>query len=99
MKENKVEWVVILIVVVLIAVVADIAVHLSGPEKSKQPSRCLEVPIKFAMEYPDCTNKLLKAANLTNIRIVLSGTLEEQRYNQSKFYKISHQRLLTNQTE
>ena len=99
MKDKKVEWVAILIVVVLIAVVADIAVHLSGQAKSKQPLQYLEIPIKFAMEYPDCTNKLLKAANLTNIRIVLSGTLEEQRYNQSKFYKISHQRLLTNQTE
>ena len=83
MKEKKVEWVVILIVVVLIAVVADIAVHLSGPEKSKQPSRCLEVPIKFAMEYPDCTNKLIQAANLTNIRIVPSGTLEARRNNLS----------------
>ena len=83
MKDKKVEWVVILIVVVLIVVVADIAVHLSVPEKSKQPSQCLEIPIKFVMEYPDCTNKLLKAANLTNIRIVPPGTLEARRNNLS----------------
>jgi len=51
------------------------------------------------MEDPDCANKLLKAANLTNIRIVPPGTLETQRYNQSRLYKMSRQRLLTNQTE
>ena len=79
MKDKKVEWVVILIVMVLIAVMAEIAVHLSVPEKSKQPSQCLEIPIKFAMEYPNCTNKLLKAANLTNIRIVPPGTSQLRR--------------------
>jgi len=99
LKKNNAKWVAILLVVVLIAIAADIAVHLSEPEKTKQPSQCLEIPIKFAMEYPNCANKLLKAANLTNIRIVPPGTLEAWMYNQSKFYKISHQRLLTNQTE
>jgi len=99
LKDKKVKWVVILLALVLMAVVADIAVRLSVLEKPKQPSRCLAIPIKFAMEYPNCTNNLLKAANLKNIHIVPTGTLEARRYNQSKLYKISHQRLLTNQTE
>ena len=99
MKKNNAKWVTILLVVVLIAIAADIAVHLSEPEKTKQPSQCLEIPIKFAMEYPNCANKLLKAANLTNIRIVPPGTLEARRYNQSTLNKMSRQRLLTNQTK
>ena len=79
MKEKKVKWVVILLVVVLIAIVVDIAVRLSVPEKAKQPSRCLAIPMNFAMENPDCMNELFKAANLTNIRIVPPGTLEMRR--------------------
>ena len=99
MKEKKAKRVVILLVVLLIVVVADITVRLSVPAKPKQPSRCLAIPMNFAMENPDCMNELFKAVNLTNIRIVPPGTLEARRYNQSKLYKISHQRLLTNQTE
>ena len=99
MKKKKSKWAIILLIAVLIAVLADVAVRLSVPDKSKQPSKCLAIPIKYAMEYPDCTNKLIEAANLTNIHVVPPGTLEARRYNQSKLYKISHQRLLTNQTE
>ena len=88
MKKNKVKWAVILLIVVLIAVVVDIDVHLSEPAKSKQPSRCLTIPIKFAMENPDCMNELLKTANLTNIRIVPPGTLEARRYNQSRLHEM-----------
>ena len=99
MKKKKAKWAIILLIVVLVAVVVDIAVRLSVPEKPTQPSRCLVIPMNFAMENPDCMNELFNAANLTNIRIVPTGTLEARRYNQSKLYKISHQRLLTNQTE
>ena len=88
MKKNKAKWAVILLAVVLIAVLVDIAVRLLVPDEPKQPSRCLEIPIKFAMENPGCANKLIEAANLTNIHIVPPGTLEERRYNQSKLYKI-----------
>jgi len=99
LKKKKAKWIVILLVVVLITVVADMAIRLSIPAKPKQPSRCLVIPMNFAMENTDCMNELFNAANLTNIRIVPTGTLEARRYNQSKLYKISHQRLLTNQTE
>lgn len=81
MKKNNAKWVVILLIAVLIAVVVDIAVRFSVPDKSKQPSRCLEIPIKFAMENPDCANKLTEAANLTNIHIVPPGTSNTIRAN------------------
>ena len=99
MKKNKAKWAVILLIVVLVAVVADIAVRLSIPAKPEPSLQYSKALIKIGMEDPDCANKLLKAANLTNIRIVPPGTLEARRYNQSKLYKISHPRLLTNQTE
>ena len=86
MKEKKVKWVVILLVIVLIVIVADIAVRFSVPAKPKQPSRCLKIPMKFAMEYPDCANKLIEAANLTNIHVVPPGTLEARRRNLSSLY-------------
>ena len=75
-----------MLIVVFIAVVADIAVRLSVPDKSKQPSKCLTVPIKYAMEYPNCTNNLLKAANLKNVHIVPPGTLEARRRNLSTLH-------------
>ena len=86
MKKKKVKWIVILLVVVLAAVVFDIAVRLSVPEKPTQPSRYLTIPIKFAMENPNCTNKLLKVANLTKVRIVPPGTLEARRHNLSTLH-------------
>ncbi|RKY03788.1 MAG: hypothetical protein DRP56_10820 [Planctomycetota bacterium] len=96
MKKNKAKWIVILLVLVLMV---DIVVRLSVPTNPKQPSQCLAIPMKFAMEYPDCANKLIQAVNLTNIHIVPPGTLEARRYNQSKLYKMPRQRSLTNQTE
>ena len=79
MKKNKAKWAVILLIVVLIAVVVDIAVRFSvpaSPEPSLQYSKAL---MKVGMEDPDCANKLLKAANLTNVRIVQAGTLNARR--------------------
>jgi hypothetical protein len=99
MNEKRIRLIVILLIVILLAVVADITIRILPSAKAKQQSRFLAVPTKFIMEYPDCANKLVQAANLTNIRIVSTKTLESGRYNQSKLYEISHQRLLTNQTE
>ena len=80
MKKNKAKWAVILLVLVLMV---NIVVRLSVPTNPKQPSQCLAIPMKFAMEYPDCANKLLEAANLTNIHIVTPGTLEARKRNLS----------------
>jgi len=88
LKKKKAKWVVILLIVVLMAVVADIAVRLSTPIKPELSLQYSKMLIKIGMEDPDCANKLLKAANLTNIRIVPPGTLEARRYNQSRFSQI-----------
>lgn len=83
MKEKKLKWVVTLLTLVLIAVVVDITVRQlvsTKPEPSLQYSKML---IKIGMEDPDCANKLLKAANLTNIHIVPSGTLDARRDRES----------------
>ena len=79
MKEKKAKWVVILLVLVLIAIVVDIAVRLSVPEKPEPSLQYSKMLIKVGMEDPDCANKLLKAANLTNVHIVPSGTMEAKR--------------------
>lgn len=85
MEEENLKWVMILLVLVLVAIVADVSVRLSPAAKSKPQSRCLAIPTKFIMENPDCTNKLIEAANLTNIRVVPPGTLELRQFKQSNF--------------
>ncbi len=87
MKKKKVKWIVILLVMVLVAVVADIAVRLSIPAKSEPSLQYSKILIKIGMEDPGCANKLLKAANLTNVRIVPPGTLTSRRKNQTIFQK------------
>ena len=67
---------------ILIAVVADITIRVLPSAKAKQQSRCLAVPTKFIMEHPDCADKLVQAANLTNIHIVSPKRLESGRYDQ-----------------
>lgn len=75
--------IVILLIMILIAVVADITIRVLPSAKQKQQSRCLAVPTRFIMEHPDCADRLVQAANLTNIRIVPPGTLWVQKHNQS----------------
>ena len=72
-----------MLIVILIAVMADIAVRFLQSAESKQQSQCLIVPIKFIMEYPDCANKLVRAANLTNIHIVPQNPLNPKKQNES----------------
>ena len=83
MNEERTRLIVILLIVILLSVVADITIRVLPSAKAKQQSKCLAVPTKFIMEHPDCADKLVQAANLTNIRIVSSKTLESGRYDQS----------------
>ena len=99
MKQRKKKWLKVLLILLLIAVMADVTTRLLLLAEEKEPSRCLAIPTRFILEYPECAQRLVEAANLTNIRIVPPGTLEARRHNQPKLYKIIHQRLLTNQTE
>ena len=83
MNEKRIRLIVILLIVILLAVVADITIRILPPAKAKQQPQCLAVPTSFIMEHPDCADKLVQAANLTNVRIVSPKTLESQRYDQS----------------
>lgn len=89
MNEERTRLIVILLIVILITVVADITIRVLPSAKAKQQSRCLAVPTSFIMEYPDCTNKLIQAANLTNVRIVSPGTLEDRRLKQAELYNLN----------
>ena len=78
MKLRKVNWNRILLVAILILLILEIATHLAFqrkysetlPDSSSQHTFYLPaVPMQFVHENPDCTNKLLDAMNLTNVRI------------------------------
>ena len=79
MKQKKDKWLKVLLVFLLIAVMADITARLLLLAEEKAPSRCLAIPTQYVLEYPECADKLLQAANITNVHIVSSGTLESQR--------------------
>jgi hypothetical protein len=77
-KLRKVNWNRILLVAILILLLFEIATHLafqkkpneSLPDLSSQHTLYLPaLPIQFVHENPDCTNKLLDAMNLTNVRM------------------------------
>ena len=83
MNEKRIILIVILLIVILLAVVADITIRVLPSAKAKQQSRCLAVPTMFIVEHPDCADKLVQAANLTNIRIVPPSPLNPKKQNES----------------
>lgn len=89
MNEERTRLIGILLIVILIAVVADITIRVLPSAKAKQQSRCLVVPTRFIMEHPDCAKALVQAANLTNVRIVSPGTLEDRRLKQTGLYNLN----------
>ena len=89
MKQREKKWLKVLVILLLVAVIADVMTRLLLLPEEKTPSRCLAIPTKFILEYPECSQRLIEVANLTNVRVVPPGTLEERRYNQSKFYNMS----------
>ena len=78
MKPRKLNWDRILLVVIFVLLIFEIAMHLAFqkkpnetlPDSSSQHTLYLPaLPMGFVHENPDCTNKLLDAMNLTNVRI------------------------------
>lgn len=46
--------------------------HKSAPEPAGQGSanpRCTAIPVKLILEDPECADKLLRAMNVTNVRV------------------------------
>ena len=84
MKEKNVKWIIVLLMLVLVAIVADIVIRSNWSPQSN--SQQLVIPVEFMYKYPDCANKLVEVANLTNIHMVPPGTLEQKRLMQSSLY-------------
>ena len=82
MNEKKSRWVIGLLVLVLILLAVNISVTLKSLNL-RQSKACPNMPIKFAVEYPDCANRLLEAMNITNVKVVPAGTIESRRYKES----------------
>ena len=39
----------------------------------------MAIPAKFILEYPECAQRLVEAANVTNVRIVAIDAFESRR--------------------
>jgi len=42
--------------------------HLSGEIHARRTLPCQAIPVRFAMDNPECANKLLASMNVTNVR-------------------------------
>ena len=72
MNEKKSRWVMVLLVLLLAALIVNVAIML----KSVRSKPCLAIPTRFILEYPECAEKLVTALNVSGVRIVLPGQLE-----------------------
>ena len=80
MKQRKKRWLKVLLMLLLIAIMADMTVRLILLKEEKTPSRCLAIPTQYVLEHPECADKLLQAANINNVHIVQAGTFEPRRF-------------------
>ena len=82
-EPNKIKcqhrWMIALLILIVILLVVSIFITLKSLTL-RQPKTYLNMPIKFALEYPECANKFLEAMNITNIRVVPAGTIESRQY-------------------
>jgi hypothetical protein len=69
----------VVVVVLLVSIVTNLLLafvllqHLSArqPEGQVSPTpRCTAIPVKLILEDPECADKLLRAMNVTNVRVV-----------------------------
>ena len=89
MKQKKNRWLKFLLVLLLIAIMADVTTRLFLPAKEKVASRCLAIPTRFILEYPECAQRLVEAANVTNVRIVATDTFESRRLRELNLSKLN----------
>ena len=63
---------IVLLVLILVGIVADIII--TSKAMSAMPARsslpCAAIPTRYVMEYPECADRLLRAMNVTNVRII-----------------------------
>lgn len=67
MKDLYGRWAMGLLILLLVLVAVDIYLRVM-----QQPDQrpCLAIPTKFVLHEPECAEKLLRAANVSNVRIV-----------------------------
>ena len=72
MEEKGNVLVVVLLILILMGVAANIITTIrTVPCTSvKQSLPCTAIPTQYVLEYPECADKLLRAMNVTNVRIL-----------------------------
>ena len=72
MKQKTAVVIMILLSLILIGVAANIIITIrtvpGTPVKTSLP--CAAIPTRYVLEYPECADKLLRAMNVTNVRIL-----------------------------
>ena len=75
MKQKTTVVIMALLSLILIGLVVDIiiTVRTVPGESAKQSLPCAAIPTRYVLEYPECADKLLRAMNVTNVRILSRG--------------------------
>ena len=86
-RRNR-NWQMILLICILVVVAGDLVITVTiaedmGKVQSAQPQRarglpCEAIPIRFALDEPDCANKLLRAMNETNVNFLPRRSIESR---------------------
>lgn len=69
MKSGCVNCLVVLVILLLASVVIDAGVRLNANDKP-----CLAIPTRFILEEPQCAEKLVRAANVSGVRVIMNWT-------------------------
>ena len=94
MRRKKPVWQIVLLICVLGLVLVNLLIAMklaskidqiqSCPQKRKSLP-CEAIPIKFAVQEPQCANKLLRAMNVTNVNFLPDRVLN-QLLNRTSFH-------------
>ena len=94
MKGTSLNWQTMLLIVAIGLLLADVFVTMKLSQEIEQTQLCAErrralpceaIPTQFAMNEPECANKLLRAMNVTNVRFLPPGRIGDHRLNQTMF--------------
>ena len=72
MKQKTTVLIMVLLLLLLAGVTADIIITLKTvPSRlDRQSLPCAAIPTRYVLEYPECADRLLRAMNVTNVRIL-----------------------------
>ena len=69
MKNGYVKLLIVLVVLLLAFVMIDIGIRLHTNHRP-----CLTIPTRFILEEPQCAQKLVRAANVSGVKVVMNWT-------------------------